>query len=103
MRDIQDIELSKKLLRAVLCLKSTSFVRHMNDIYPDLIDKYPRYNKRRHTLDPEVFFWICHDKGLNVNMIKERIFDYYNVNMDAEKAKIVKCFGLHSPLFIDPD
>ncbi len=86
---------SKSLLRYVLGMKNSPFVRYMCDIEEALIELSPKYSKFNKTLTEKEFLWICLvDKGMQPETVATRIMAFYPKYKPEDYAKVLNCYGL---------
>jgi hypothetical protein len=86
---------TKDLLSGVLGLNKTAFVRYMKSIESELNREFPKYRKSQKIISPNIFYWICSDYGLSLEMVTERLINGLKYKPE-EYDKVRKCYGLGS-------
>lgn len=85
---------NKEALKAVLRMKKGKFIIHMNELEPDLLAKFPKYNKRCSILSDNVFKWICEEYGLTIDEVIQRLILHYGIEKQVDIQKVYACFGI---------
>jgi len=89
-KEINLTPFTKDDLKAITGYKTSKLYKEMKALEPELINKFPRYNKNASILPDNQFFWICEEltgknKDAVLSILKER--NFFNTEITLETIK----------------
>lgn len=93
MKKIPIQPLTKKLLIQILAISPSEFGRRMKVLEPELVEKFPTYNKHKNTLPPMIFIWIC-DQFEDRSIIIARLANHFGIEEPSDIEKFKNCYGI---------
>lgn len=87
--------LKKEHLAGILNISRSTLNRRLNELLPDLLDEFPRYNIRSHIIPDQIFFWICKELGEDEETTKYKLVCLLKIN-EGKIDKILKIWGARS-------
>lgn len=85
---------TKEVLKAIMRMKKGKFISHMKTLEPELLAKFPRYNKRCSILPDNVFKWICEEYGLTIDEIIQRFMIFHGIENQIDIQRVYANFGM---------
>jgi hypothetical protein len=83
---------TKQVLRVILRMTKGTFIKFMNILEPDLMNKFPRYNKRCSIIPEPIFMWICVEYGLTMRQVADRFIAHFKIKDQSDINLIYTLF-----------